>query len=218
MWAEMKQWLGRPSQRLFLPVGRDVRLQNLSLSAGHRHHVYDSLFNLQDATQLTAIEFNSKFPVNLLENGWPLSMPCLNTVKLGGLPVSPPQELVKYAQLRHLDIQVSETIWTLPTWFFSQLTQLATLRIGCTGGLSGFPGCLLQLPQLSSLDVRCVHGGDDCIELPAEILQFSEFTALTNIHLKWSHKTAGGPSAFSSRTLQQLDNLRGLLLPAIVHY
>lgn len=144
-------------------------------------------------------------------------MPCLNTVKLGALPVSPPEELVNYAQLRHLDVQVSDNIWTLPTWF-SQLTQLATLHISCEGGLSGFPGCLLQLRQLSSLDVRCVHAGDDCIELPAEILYLSEFTALTSIHLRWSHKTAGGPSAYSSRTLQQLDNLRSLLLPATVHY
>lgn len=221
VWAKTKDWWWR-IERLLLPAGRNVQLHSLSMSADYTHPVsYFELHNLQDATQLTSMQVKAKFPINLSMYGWPLSMPCLNTIKFAVSPNWLPQQLVKYAQLRHLDIQGFasglRSRQIVPTWF-SQLTQLDTLRIWCKAGLSEFPGCLLQLRQLSSIDMRCVHSGDDCIELPVEILHFSEFSALTSIHLRWSRKTAGGPSAYSSRTLQQLDKLRSVLLPTILYY
>lgn len=152
--------------------------------------------------------------MNALNSSWPLSIPRLKTIKCDVMSCGPPQQLLGYPQLRHLSIHYF-SVFTMPTWF-SQLTQLDTLCI-CAGDRElEFPGCLLQLRQLSSLDLICVQSAPDCVELPTEIPQFSEFTALTRLHMRWSFRAGG--SAYSSRARQQLANLSSLLGPDILYY
>lgn len=196
------RWV-RDLERIHLPTGSNVQLQNLAISGGDCYlRSCFELHNLQDATHLTSIELCDTYPVSF-NSSWPLSMPCLKTIKCDMLSHGPPQQLLQYPQLRHLSIHCV-TVMTMPTWF-SQLTQLDTLCICADTWSLEFPGCLLQLRQLSSLDLICVQSAPDYVELPTEIVQFSEFTALTRLHMRWSFRA--GESAYSSKAQQQLTNL-----------
>ena len=144
----------RQPRRLLLPTGSNVQLQHLSISAVFRGvDCFQELQNLQDATRLRSIEFHHTYPGNLNDGDWPVYMPNLNTIKADMLPGWPPQQLVDYDQLRHLDIQMyAGDVTSFPTWF-SQFTQLDTVRVLAFDGLSEFPVCLLHLKQLSSVNL-----------------------------------------------------------------
>lgn len=122
----------RMSRYLWLPAGSNVQLQGLSVSAESRGAEYfEELKNLQDATQLTSIDFHNTYPENLNETGWPVSMPHLNTIKVNMTLEWPPQlgqQLANYSQLRHLHIQVEHGAGTTPATpaWISQLMQLET--------------------------------------------------------------------------------------------
>ena len=165
---------------------------------------------MQDASQLTYLGFDTAYPANFDEGGWPAFMPHLETIRLA-TEHALPQQLVDYSHLRNLDIRCYSDHhgWSLPTWF-SCLTQLDSLRVAApvAHGLSEFPVCLLQLRQLSSLDLsRSDFFG---VDLPHEIIRFSEFTALTNLGM------CGVQS--SSRAHQQLTSLKTLLHPGVLHW
>ena len=117
----------RKPRRLWLPSGSNVQLQHLSVSAVYKGiDFFEELKNLQDASQLTSIEFHNTYPGNLDGRGWPLSMPHLNTIKADMMPHWPPQQLANYSQLRHLHIQVEHGAGptpAMPTWI-SHLMQL----------------------------------------------------------------------------------------------
>ena len=119
----------RMPRRLWLPAGSNVQLQDLSVSAVLGGDDYfEELKNLQDATQLTSIDFQNTYPENLNERGWPVSMPHLNTIQADAMPWWPPQQLADYSQLRHLQIHVehhASPTPAMPTWI-SQLTHLKT--------------------------------------------------------------------------------------------
>ena len=56
----------RKPRRLWLPTGSNVQLQHLSVSAVYKGiDFFDELENLQDATQLTFVEFHNTYPGNL---------------------------------------------------------------------------------------------------------------------------------------------------------
>lgn len=120
----------RKPRRLLLPTGSSVQLQQLSVSAVYKcGENLEELKNLQDATQLTSMQFLDLFPRNLDEGDWPLSMPHLNTFKADLMPDWPPKQLLNYSQLRHLDIHLehrASCLPAMPAWF-SQLTHLVPL-------------------------------------------------------------------------------------------
>lgn len=80
-------------------------------------------------------------------------------------------------------------------------------------GLSEFLVCLLQLRQLSSLDLSPTGGGHMVGSL-AEIVQVSEFTALTSLHLRSG--AACMSVEYSSEQSLHLDRLKGLLGPGVL--
>lgn len=97
---------------------------------------------------------------------------------------------------------------------FSQLTQLETLRLLAFPGLAVFPACLLQLKQLSSLDIG--YGMHD-VGLDEGILQFTEFIALTKLHLRTCvDSTEANMCVYSMGALEQLRSLRSLLRPDVL--
>lgn len=135
-------------------------------------------------------------------------MPHLDTVKLA-IPSALPQQLVDYSSLRHLDITCYDR--TLPTWM-SQLTQLDTLRVDAAAAAdrrcSEFPVCLLQLKQLSSLDLyHILLVGNDLLE---EIAHFSNFVALTDLCMCQVQPNSGAH--------QQLTSLESLLGLGVLHW
>ena len=205
-------WWSLP-QRILLPSGSSVQLQHLSISADAwltSDDLYLELQNLQDASQLTYLEFHCAYPANFVAGGWPTVTPHLEVVKLA-TEHALPQQLVDYSHLRLLDIACysDHHARSLPTWV-SQLTQLDSLRVVAqvAQGWSEFPVCLLHLRQLSSLDLsRSDFFG---VNLPDEILHFSEFTALTNLGMC--------EVGSSSRAHQQLTSLKTLLGPGILHW
>ena len=91
-----------------------------------------------------------------------------------------PQQITGYSQLRHLDMTGCCALpgSTLPAWF-SQLTQLDTLRAHVQMLFSKFPKCVLQLKQLSSVDLA--RNAFHFFDLPVDVFRFSEFTALTRL-------------------------------------
>ena len=166
------KWDEYKPQRILLPIGSNVQLQRLLISAFNWHGYFQELRSLQVATQLTSIEFRRTYPLNLDDFDWPASMPHLNTIRADVVPASPPQQMVDYACLRHLDMTLhfmtNDT--QFPNWF-SQLTQLETLGVQSAHGVSSFAVCVLHLRQLSSLDLK--YNTLYRIELPVEITQFS---------------------------------------------
>ena len=201
-------WSWSLPQRIMLPSSSNVQLQHLSISAAYKSELYQELQNLQDASQLTYLEFDSAYPANFDEGGWPAFLPCLTTVKLA-TEHALPQQLVDYSRLRHHDAVCYGKRYgqSLPFWL-SQLTQLDTLRVFDPDADESFefPVCLLQLMQLSSL--RLPQNSYD--ELPVDIVQFSEFTALTVLDM--------GHVQSSSRAHQQLSSLNSLLAPGVLHW
>lgn len=198
-------WQGYMRHSILLPAGSSVQLQLLSISAACGVSNFNVLQILQDATQLSAIAFHCSFPASLLGSpggAWPVYMPHLKIIKADIIPGVPPQQLVGYSQLRHLDVTLFGER-SLPS-SFSQLTQLDTLCVEsiANNGLHKFPVCLLHLKQLSSLDLK--FGKFDSIELPVEILQFLQFSALKSPSLRGGLL---GPTEH-----QQLDELRGRIL------
>lgn len=149
--------------------------------------------------------------MNLLEaeEGWPKSMPCLNTIKAGMVPYSLPQQLVGYSQLRNLDM-TCYSVSVLPSWF-SQFTQLDTLRVRFEEGFSKFPECVLHLKQLSSLNLAC--NDLDRIDLPVDIVRFSEFCALTRLDLR-----SPITPQYSAKARKKLQHLNTLLGPDVLLY
>ena len=200
-------------QHILLPTGSSVQLQHLSFSAwiGFEDR-FQELQNLQDASQLSYLDFTGTYPVNFVEGAWPAYMPHLDTVKLA-ISSALPQQLVDYSSLRHLDISChSEQAChgrSLPNWM-SQLTQPDTLRVDAAAvrGLSEFPVCLLQLRQLSGLDLSRTFFL--LTDLPEEILQFSEFANLTSLCMC--------PVQPNSRAHRRLTRLENLLGPGILHW
>lgn len=204
-------WYRSLPLRILLPAGSSVQLQRLSISIDFTSDgAYQELQNLQDASQLTYLEFDYADPANFVEGGWPASMPYLETIWLA-TEHALPQQLVDYTHLRNLDITCYSDRHgrSLPTCF-SQLTQLDILRVAArvARGLSEFPVCLLQLTQLSSLDLS----GSDYfgVDLPHEIVCFSEIAALTNLGMCGVR--------LSSTAHQQLTSLKTLLCPGVLHW
>lgn len=197
-------------QQVLLPTGSSIQLQHLSISSEDCSGRFQQLQNLQDATRLTFIELIDTYPDNLDQGVWPASMPHLRTIRASAVLGLPPQQLLEYHKLRHLDMTccLASNDKSLPTWC-SQLTQLYTLRLNCVFGLNQFPVCLLHLRQLSSLDLSC--NGLSRTDLPAEIVQFSKFTAVTSLDL-----TDRGQYSLAAR--QQLKELSGLMRPGVVRY
>lgn len=111
-------------------------------------------------------------------------MPHLKAIKTDSMLGLPPQQLVNYSNLRHLDIschRMRHELFVLPTWC-PHFTQLDALRLSVPSGFPEFPVCLLQLRQLSVLDLVYISVHHNV--LPVEILQFSEFTALTVLDMR----------------------------------
>ena len=205
-------WSSSGPQSLFLPIGSRVQLQHLSISALYDAGCFHNLHHLQDATHLTSVQFHRTYDWNLV---WPVSMPHLEIVEADSMP-GPPQQLLAYCHLRHLDISCyigSRAPVALPSWF-SRLTQLNSLHV--YPGLSVFPVCLLRLRQLSSLDLGLSCKRCDCIELPVEIVHFSQFPALTNLSMRSSKSVYS--HGFSTRALQQLSSLDTLLGPGVLRF
>lgn len=141
--------------------------------------------NLQDSTQITSIEFKGTKAIILGEQGWPVCMPQLKALKVDCmLGPPPPQQLVTNSNLRHLDSichVMTHRLVVLPTCC-SELTQLDSLRLSVPCGFPDFPVCLLQLRQLSVVDLAYISVHHNV--LPVEILQFSEFTAFTVLDMR----------------------------------
>ncbi|KAL3136469.1 hypothetical protein ABBQ38_005722 [Trebouxia sp. C0009 RCD-2024] len=197
--------------RVLLPTGSNVQLQPLSITAEDDF----KLRNLQDASQLTSMEFNCTYPLNCMEasKGLPTFMPCLNTIKALMVQCLPRPQLARYSQLRHLVMTICHmdpTIVALPNWC-SQLTQLDTLRVHVVNGLSNFPKCLLELKQLSSLNLA--SSDFHLKELPDQIFRFSEFTALTHLDSRPPYAMAYGANAH-----QKFLCLQSLMSPDVLLY
>lgn len=130
----------------------------------------------------------------------------------------PFERLLGYSQLRHLDITCyfmdDDIDPFLPSWC-TQLTQLESLRLHAIHGLLEFPVCLLQLRQLSSLDL--LENAMFCIEFPSEMVQFSEFTALTNLDMRLLHRTQHHLK-WKSTALSQLQSLESLWRRGVLPY
>ena len=206
-------WEGNPPKHVLLPAGSNVQLRHLLVSAVHFYGNCGDIQTLQDSTQLTCIEFLHTYPPNFDQVGWPISMPRLNTIKADMVPGLPPQQMINYSRLRHLDISLSGDRY-VPNWF-SQLTQLETLTLKAAHGMTTFPMCVLRLTQLSSLDLK--FNGMERIKLPDEIVQFSEFTALTRLHLRVI-PVAFGQQGYDHMALHQLNGLSSLLSPGVLCY
>ena len=80
----------RETARVLVPTGNNVQLQNLSISAVLSGRSFHQLHNLQHVTHITSIELYNTYTMNFLTSGWPLSMPCLETIKCEVLPVGHP--------------------------------------------------------------------------------------------------------------------------------
>ena len=212
----MGYWNSVP-QALLLPVGSNVNLQHLSIfSHDNRTHHY-RLENLQAATQLTYIDFCVSYPMDLYESGWPAYMPKLQVIQSINVPAVPPEQLIGYRSLRHLELggnlmKPDHDQVVLPTWF-SQLTQLESLRLRCD--LSAFPLYLLHLKQLQSLNLR--QCGLTYVQLPSAVFEFLDFPALTRLDLSGSSHY-NGTMIVPSHTERLLARLQQLLRPGVLQY
>ena len=212
-------WHDPTPDEVVLPQGNDVQLQHLDLYSKNDADYINVLRNLQDATQLTFIQFKKTCASNL-EDGWPALLPSLQVIKTRPLPLGPPPQLVGYPLLRHLELtycySTTNDLFALPTWF-SQLTQLETLNLRGSH-LKEFPVCLMNLKQLCSLDLGNNYFYDDAF--PEEIAQFSGFSALTHLDLAtpavfWSRHAR---QSYTGEACQQLLSLKNALAPGVLQY
>ena len=212
-------WVTFIPRAVLLPDGSNVNLQRLSLTAAksfssiYAHQVdkpdsqaFGQLDNLQAATQLTYIKFVQAYPDNLEKHGWPASMPKLQIIKGDCLPSGPPEQLVGYSNLRKLDLccHSQNTGRVMLASWLSQLTQLESLAL--RADLSAFPSCILHLRQLQKLDLS--NCGLTKLQLPASVLEFIDFLALTYLGLCEDVSTE-----VSSVTERLLDLLKHSLPP-----
>ena len=146
------------SEEYVLPAGPKVHLQQLQCCSRNKNNCrqFRALHNLQDATQLTSVEFRCTYPLNLQTFGWPPCMPSLQVIKVSQMPHEPPEQLTAYSDLRELDmvchVMDGPARRPLPDWV-SQLTQLERLRV-TRYNFSEFPTCLLHLTASKSRFVR----------------------------------------------------------------
>lgn len=110
--------------RVLLPTGSNVQLQHLNIAARCLCMNFEELRNLQDATQLTSMQFSNTHPDNLDERGWPMFMPHLIAYRASNSPDWPPQQLATYPQLCSLEIHVPHAHRPPPAWMESQLKHL----------------------------------------------------------------------------------------------
>ena len=210
-------WFSNMPRAVLLPAGSNVSLQHLSLRACQRLNGQESyrLDSLPTATQLTCIQFHGAYPHNLSEHGWPASMPNLQGIYGSNLPLGPPQQLVGYSSLRHLSLHCFNSKHAgvvLPSWL-SRLTQLESL--GLHAKLSEFPNCLLHLKQLQFLNLTAC--GLETMQLPATVLGFLDFTALTSLDL-FHYDGFDAPLKLSSHNEQLFAVLKQSLRPDVFHY
>lgn len=212
------EWSHNMPRAVQLPAGSNVSLQHLSLSAVYQHlngQQSYRLDNLSAATQLTCIQLHGAYPHNLSEHGWPASMPNLQDISGSNLPSGPPQQLVGYSSLRHLTLYCfnsKDAGVVLPTWL-SRLTQLESLALHAK--LSEFPNCLLPLKQLQSLNLTAC--GLATMQLPATVLEFLGFTALTHLDL-WHYDGFDAPLNLCSHNEQLFAILKQSLRPDVLQY
>lgn len=201
---------------VMLPIGGNVSLQHLSFYSYDHACYFSSLANLQFATQLTSIEFTQTYADNLFRGEWPAFMPKLQVIKADEMFNMPPQQLLGYKSLRHLEWPqcciARSTLTVVPKWF-SNLTQSESLRLHF--GISEFPVCLLQLKQLRSLDLS--WSGPAFRDLSAAILQFVGFPALTRLDLSNPPRTEGD-ARVSSDNEQLLARLKEAMRLGVLQY
>lgn len=204
-----------------LPAGNTVMLQCLQL-LGVPYDNYQ-LCNLRDATRLTCLEFRDMYPGRFDGYVWPDVMPALKVLIADCIPLAPPQELCGYTNLRLLDLRCfymvpetnRKTLRRLPDCFV-HMTKLKKLEIlSIQDSLDYFPEVVLRLKHLCVVnlcDNRFERTG-----LSAEIMQFTEFSALTRLDFRLSlepqrpqWRSTDFVTSSSTRQLAKLDSLIGL--------
>ena len=170
---------------LVLPGGTDVGLRHLFVSWDEMHDINDTfeMRNLGLAVHLTSIHLEDAFPDNLTLHGWPQAMPYLSHVTIELLKCSPPQALLTYPRLRHLDLSLI-SLETLPD-FFTGLTQLEHLVMSNHNFTASFPQPVLALSQLQTLDMSSTESVAMC--LPENLVHCATWPNLIRLNLELNY-------------------------------
>ena len=163
---------------LFLPEGKNVRLQSLEVLMVSGCESPYQLFSLDRALHLTSVHMD--WPENLKGNVWPEALPCLSHVVLANFYCTPPSQFLLYPKLRHLEFSWME-IDTLPE-HFAGLTQLEHLVMeNCSFSL-GFPQAILALSQLHTLSI-VTDSAEGVMSLPEKLLGCASWPNLSVMRL-----------------------------------